>query len=258
MSKSLGNVIAPQKVADTLGAEIMRLWVAAHRLLGRAVARRTRSSSAWSRATAASATRCASCWPILATSIRSSDAVPVAECWRSTAMRWRMMREVCSAHVSADYERYEFHPVVARLQTFCSEDLGALLSRHPEGPAVHDAARIRRRAARRRPRCGIITRHAAAPDGADAVVHGGGGVDRSFRQHDATAPSSPQTYATAAGGAGRGRSWSNAGLRSARCGQTCTKRLEDAARTGRDRLVAAGRGRDPRRRSQVRAAAVAG
>ena len=28
MSKSLGNVIAPQKVSDTLGAEIIRLWVA--------------------------------------------------------------------------------------------------------------------------------------------------------------------------------------------------------------------------------------
>src|SRR5579871_2514397 len=29
MPKSLGNVIAPQKVSDTLGAEILRLWVAA-------------------------------------------------------------------------------------------------------------------------------------------------------------------------------------------------------------------------------------
>ena len=29
MSKSMGNVIAPQKVSDTLGAEILRLWVAA-------------------------------------------------------------------------------------------------------------------------------------------------------------------------------------------------------------------------------------
>ena len=29
MSKSLGNVIEPQKVSDTLGAEILRLWVAA-------------------------------------------------------------------------------------------------------------------------------------------------------------------------------------------------------------------------------------
>ena len=29
MSKSKGNVVAPQKVSDTLGAEILRLWVAA-------------------------------------------------------------------------------------------------------------------------------------------------------------------------------------------------------------------------------------
>ena len=29
MSKSRGNVIAPQKIADTLGADILRLWVAA-------------------------------------------------------------------------------------------------------------------------------------------------------------------------------------------------------------------------------------
>jgi isoleucyl-tRNA synthetase len=28
MSKSKGNVVAPQKISDTLGAEILRLWVA--------------------------------------------------------------------------------------------------------------------------------------------------------------------------------------------------------------------------------------
>src|SRR3546814_17157403 len=28
MSKSVGNVIAPQKVSDSLGAEILRLWTA--------------------------------------------------------------------------------------------------------------------------------------------------------------------------------------------------------------------------------------
>ena len=27
--------------------------------------------------------------------------------------------------VLADYERFEFHPIVSKLQTFCSEDLGA-------------------------------------------------------------------------------------------------------------------------------------
>jgi isoleucyl-tRNA synthetase len=29
MSKSLGNVVAPQKVVDALGADVLRLWVAA-------------------------------------------------------------------------------------------------------------------------------------------------------------------------------------------------------------------------------------
>ena len=29
MSKSLGNVVAPQKVLGTLGADVLRLWVAA-------------------------------------------------------------------------------------------------------------------------------------------------------------------------------------------------------------------------------------
>jgi isoleucyl-tRNA synthetase len=28
MSKSLGNTMAPQKISDTLGADILRLWVA--------------------------------------------------------------------------------------------------------------------------------------------------------------------------------------------------------------------------------------
>ena len=29
------------------------------------------------------------------------------------------------SEVQANYERYDFHPAVSRLQTFCSEDLGA-------------------------------------------------------------------------------------------------------------------------------------
>ncbi|CFW42783.1 isoleucyl-tRNA synthetase [Bordetella pertussis] len=29
------------------------------------------------------------------------------------------------AEVQGHYERYDFHPAVSRLQTFCSEDLGA-------------------------------------------------------------------------------------------------------------------------------------
>ncbi len=36
MSKSKGNVIAPQQVSDKMGADILRLWVGLHRLLRRA------------------------------------------------------------------------------------------------------------------------------------------------------------------------------------------------------------------------------
>ena len=35
-----------------------------------------------------------------------------------------MARDAGDARRSADYARYEFHLVVQRLQTFCSEDLG--------------------------------------------------------------------------------------------------------------------------------------
>jgi isoleucyl-tRNA synthetase len=44
-------------------------------------------------------------------------------CWRSTATRWP--RRQFQAEVLAHFEVYEFHPVVAKLQLYCSEDLGA-------------------------------------------------------------------------------------------------------------------------------------
>ncbi len=42
MSKSLGNVIVPQKVIGTLGADVLRLWVAATDYANE-IASRTRS-----------------------------------------------------------------------------------------------------------------------------------------------------------------------------------------------------------------------
>jgi len=51
------------------------------------------------------------------------DAVPVAE-WLEID-RYAVARTAeLQAQVLANYERYEFHPVSAALQTFCSEDLG--------------------------------------------------------------------------------------------------------------------------------------
>jgi isoleucyl-tRNA synthetase len=88
MSKSKGNVIAPQKVSDTLGADILRLWDRRHRLLGRTERSPTKSSSASSNPTAASATRCASCSPTRPTSTRPKTCCRPSNGWKSTATRW--------------------------------------------------------------------------------------------------------------------------------------------------------------------------
>jgi len=123
MSKSVGNVIAPQKVSDSLGAEILRLWVAStdysgelsisDEILKRVVEgyRRIRNTLRFLLAN-------------LADFNASQDAVPVDDLLDidryALAMTARMQSEV-----SGWYERYDFHPAVARLQTYCSEDLGA-------------------------------------------------------------------------------------------------------------------------------------
>ena len=122
MSKSKGNVVVPQKVAGTLGAEILRLWVGAtdysgelsisDEILKRVVEsyRRIRNTLRFLMANTADfdATR---------------DAVPVGELFEIDRYALAQARAMATA-VAADYERYEFHLVVQRLQTYCSEDLG--------------------------------------------------------------------------------------------------------------------------------------
>jgi isoleucyl-tRNA synthetase len=123
MSKSVGNVIAPQKVSDSLGAEILRLWVAStdysgelsisDEILKRVVEsyRRIRNTLRFLLAN-------------LADFDAVSMAVPYAERFEidryALAMTGQMQQEVLG-----HYEKYDFHPAVSRLQTFCSEDLGA-------------------------------------------------------------------------------------------------------------------------------------
>jgi isoleucyl-tRNA synthetase len=122
MSKSRGNVIAPQKVADTLGAEILRLWVAAtdysgelsisDEILKRVVEgyRRIRNTLRFLLANTADFDRAA-------------DAVPDSELLEIDRYALALTREMADA-VTGAYARYEFHLVASRLQTFCSEDLG--------------------------------------------------------------------------------------------------------------------------------------
>ncbi|WP_288129153.1 isoleucine--tRNA ligase [Accumulibacter sp.] len=122
MSKSRGNVIAPQKIADTLGAEILRLWVAAtdysgelsisDEILKRVVEayRRIRNTLRFLLANTSDFDA-------------SRDGLPIEEWLEIDRYALAMTRQM-QAQCEADYERFEFHRVVQSLQTFCSEDLG--------------------------------------------------------------------------------------------------------------------------------------
>ncbi len=123
MSKSLGNVIAPQKVADTLGAEIIRLWVASTDYSGEL----TLSDEILKRVVE-SYRRLRNTLRFLLANVSdfdvARDMLPVTEWLEIDRYALAMTRDM-SARTQADYDRYEYHPIVARLQTFASEDLGA-------------------------------------------------------------------------------------------------------------------------------------
>jgi isoleucyl-tRNA synthetase len=123
MSKSLKNGIEPQEVSSKLGAEIIRLWVAASdysgdiagddKILARVVDayRRIRNTLRFLLANTSDFDP-------------TKDAVPLAELLEVD--RYALARAAAfQAEVLAHYEVYEFHPVVAKLQVYCSEDLGA-------------------------------------------------------------------------------------------------------------------------------------
>jgi isoleucyl-tRNA synthetase len=123
MSKSLGNGVDPQKTSEKLGAEIIRLWVAASdysgdiagddKILARVVDayRRIRNTLRFLLANVSDFDP-------------AKDAVPVSEMLEID--RYAISRAAqFQAEVLAHYEVYEFHPVVAKLQVYCSEDLGA-------------------------------------------------------------------------------------------------------------------------------------
>ncbi|MBU2287901.1 MAG: class I tRNA ligase family protein, partial [Gammaproteobacteria bacterium] len=123
MSKSLGNGIDPQEVSKKLGAEITRLWVAASdysgdiagddKILARVVDayRRIRNTLRFLLANTSD-------FDI------AKDAVPLDQLLEID--RYALARAAqFQAEVLAHYKVYEFHPVVAKLQVYCSEDLGA-------------------------------------------------------------------------------------------------------------------------------------
>ena len=123
MSKSEGNVVAPQEVNDKLGAEIIRLWCAStdysgdlgidDKILARVVDayRRIRNTLRFLLANVSDFN------PAI-------DSVPLAQMLEIDRYALSRAAEL-QADILAHYEVYEFHPVVSKLQIYCSEDLGS-------------------------------------------------------------------------------------------------------------------------------------
>ena len=123
MSKSVGNTVAPQEISAKLGAEIIRLWVAStdysgdlgidDKILARVVDsyRRIRNTLRF----------------LLANTNDfdpAKDAVAVEdllEVDRYAIAKAAQLQQSILAH----YDVYEFHPVVNKVQIYCSEELGA-------------------------------------------------------------------------------------------------------------------------------------
>jgi isoleucyl-tRNA synthetase len=122
MSKSLGNTLAPQKISDTLGADILRLWVASTDYTSEL----SISDEILKRVTEAYR-RIRNTLRFLLANTSDFDpavnAVPVAEMLEIDRYAMATM-EALQQDVASHFDRYEFHPVVARLQNYCSEDLG--------------------------------------------------------------------------------------------------------------------------------------
>ncbi len=123
MSKSLGNVMAPQKISGSLGAEILRLWVASTDYSGE-----LSISDEILKRVVESYRRIRNTLRFLLANTSDFDpakhAVPVAQMVEIDRYALALTREM-QDQAAADYARYQFHLVAQRLLGFCSEDLGA-------------------------------------------------------------------------------------------------------------------------------------
>jgi isoleucyl-tRNA synthetase len=123
MSKSVGNVVAPQTISSKMGAEIIRLWVAStdysgdlgidDKILARVVDgyRRIRNTLRFLMANTSD-------FNIATDAIAFDDMLEIDRFAMGKAATMQ-------TEILAHYDQYEFHPVVTKLQVYCSEDLGA-------------------------------------------------------------------------------------------------------------------------------------
>ncbi|WP_051240216.1 isoleucine--tRNA ligase [Arenimonas composti] len=124
MSKSLGNVVEPQKVIDALGADVLRLWIAStdytmEMSCSDAILKRSADNYRRIRNTAR----------FLLGNLAGFD--PARHLLANGELllldQWAVHRaHALQAQIAEAYERYDFAAVIAAVQNFCTNDLGAI------------------------------------------------------------------------------------------------------------------------------------
>jgi len=121
MSKSKGNVVAPQKIINQMGADILRLWIASADYSAD-----IRISDEIIKQLAESYRRIRNTIRFLLSNIEGFDAAQsVAVENRNPLDQWAMHRLAdVSSKVQESYENYHFHQIHQEIHNFCSVDLG--------------------------------------------------------------------------------------------------------------------------------------
>ena len=122
MSKSLGNVVAPQKVVDSLGADVLRLWVAATDYRGEMSV-----SDEILKRMSDSYRRMRNTQRFLLGNLDGFDPVTdmVAVDDMVALDRWAVERcHALQEGITEAYRSYEFHQIYQRVHNFCVVDMG--------------------------------------------------------------------------------------------------------------------------------------
>ena len=122
MSKSLGNVVAPKKVMNDMGADVLRLWVAATDYRGELA-----FSDEIFKRTADSYRRIRNTARFLLSNLDGFD--PSSDCVDAADLLpldfWAIDRAASlQQELAQSYGDYQFHHVYQKLHNFCANDLG--------------------------------------------------------------------------------------------------------------------------------------
>ncbi|MBP6562582.1 MAG: isoleucine--tRNA ligase [Neisseriaceae bacterium] len=124
MSKSIGNVIAPQTISDTLGADILRLWTASTDYTGEVAL----SDEILKRVTE-SYRRLRNTLRFLLANLSdfnpTKDQVAVADMLELDRYGMVLAQQLQTQVADQDYPAYAFHHAVQEILHFCSEEMGS-------------------------------------------------------------------------------------------------------------------------------------